>query len=102
MEAALQLAKEAAQEGEVPVGAVVVNRVQSSVYPNTISEVIYQKGQFSPAASGKLARVLAQGASDSCYKAAREALSGVDNTGGAIGFHAGKGSGTVIGNQTFF
>lgn len=89
-------------EGQLAVGAVVVNRVQSSVYPNTISEVIYQKGQFSPAASGKLARVLAQGASDSCYKAAREALSGVDNTGGAIGFHAGKGSGTVIGNQTFF
>lgn len=89
-------------EGQLAVGAVVVNRVQSSVYPNTISEVIYQKGQFSPAASGKLARVLAQGASDSCYRAAREALSGVDNTGGAIGFHAGKGSGTVIGNQTFF
>ena len=60
------------------------------------------RDRFSPAASGKLARVLAQGASDSCYKAAREALSGVDNTGGAIGFHAGKGSGTVIGNQTFF
>lgn len=89
-------------EGQLAVGAVVVNRVQSSVYPNTISEVIYQKGQFSPAASGKLAKILAQGASDSCYRAAREALSGVDNTGGAIGFHAGKGSGTVIGNQTFF
>lgn len=89
-------------EGQLAVGAVVVNRVQSSVYPNTISEVIYQKGQFTPAASGKLAKILAQGASDSCYRAAREALSGVDNTGGAIGFHAGKGSGTVIGNQTFF
>ncbi len=89
-------------EGQLAVGAVVVNRVQSSVYPNTISGVIYQKGQFGPASSGKLARTLAKGNFGKCYKAAREALSGVDNTGGAIGFHAGKGSGTVIGNQTFF
>lgn len=88
--------------GKLAVGAVVVNRVQSSAYPNTISGVIYQRGQFGPASSGKLARILAKGAPSSCYKAAREALSGVDNTGGAIGFHAGKGSGTVIGNQTFF
>lgn len=88
--------------GKLAVGAVVVNRVQSSAYPNTISGVIYQRGQFGPASSGKLAKILAKGAPDSCYKAAREALSGVDNTGGAIGFHAGKGSGTVIGNQTFF
>lgn len=89
-------------EGQLAVGAVVVNRVQSSAYPDTISGVIYQKGQFGPASSGKLARTLAKGNFDKCYKAAREALSGVDNTGGAIGFHAGKGSGTVIGNQTFF
>lgn len=89
-------------EGQLAVGAVVVNRVQSGAYPNSISGVIYQSGQFTPASSGKLARVLANGSGNSCMKAAQEALSGADNTGGALGFHAGKGSGTVIGNQTFY
>ncbi len=89
-------------EGQLAVGAVVVNRVQSGAYPNSISGVIYQSGQFTPASSGKLARALANGSGNRCMKAAQEALSGVDNTGGALGFHAGKGSGTVIGNQTFY
>ena len=44
-------------EGQVAVGAVVLNRVKSSVYPNSVSEVIYQSGQFSPAMSGWLDRV---------------------------------------------
>lgn len=89
-------------EGQLAVGAVVVNRVQSKAYPNSISAVIYQKGQFTPAASGKLAKVLASGKGSQCRQAALEALSGKDNTGGALSFHAGKGSGTVIGTQTFY
>lgn len=90
--------------GQLAVGAVVMNRVRSSSFPNTISGVIYQRGQFTPASSGKLSRVLSGGrATSSCYQAAREALSGSDNTGGAKFFHAGRsGSGTVIGNQIFY
>ena len=46
-------------EGQVAVGAVVLNRVRSSSFPNSIEEVIYQSGQFGPAVTGKLGRVLA-------------------------------------------
>lgn len=90
--------------GQLAVGAVVMNRVKSGSFPNSISGVVYQSGQFSPAASGKLARVLSSGKiSSSCYQAAAEALSGADNTGGAKYFHAGtSGSGTVIGTQIFY
>ena len=89
-------------EGKLAVGAVVVNRVQSSAYPNTVSGVIYQSGQFGPVSSGKFDEVLASGAYSSCMDAAQAALAGTDNTGGALSFHAGSGSGTVIGNQTFY
>jgi spore germination cell wall hydrolase CwlJ-like protein len=91
-------------EGQLAVGAVVMNRVRSGSFPGSISAVIYQSGQFSPVASGKFARVLSSGSiSSSCYQAAAQALSGADNTGGALYFHAGtSGSGTVIGNQIFY
>lgn len=90
--------------GQLAVGAVVMNRVKSSSFPDSISGVIYQSGQFTPAGSGKLSRVLSSGKiGNSCYQAAREALSGADNTGGAQYFHAGtNGSGTVIGTQIFY
>ncbi len=89
--------------GQLAVGAVVMNRVKSSSFPNSISGVIYQSGQFSPASSGKLSRVLSSGSiSSSCYQAAKAAIAGEDNTGGAKYFHAGSGSGTVIGNQVFY
>ena len=85
-------------------GEVVMNRVKSGSFPNSISGVIYQSGQFTPARSGKLARVLSNGKiSSSCYQAAAEALAGADNTGGAKYFHAGtSGSGLVIGSQIFY
>lgn len=90
--------------GQLAVGAVVMNRVKSGSFPNSISGVIYQSGQFTPARSGKLARVLSNGKiSSSCYQAAAEALAGADNTGGAKYFHAGtSGSGLVIGSQIFY
>ncbi len=90
--------------GQLAVGAVVMNRVKSGSFPNSISGVVYQSGQFTPASSGKLARVLNSGKiSSSCYQAAAEALAGADNTGGAKYFHAGtNGSGTVIGTQIFY
>ena len=91
-------------QGQLAVGAVVMNRVRSGSFPNSISGVVYQSGQFTPASSGKLARVLNSGnISGSCYQAANDALAGADNTGGCLYFHAGtSGSGTVIGNQIFY
>lgn len=91
-------------EAQLGVGSVVMNRVRSSRYPNNIVDVVYQKGQFTPAASGKLNRVLkSKRASASCYRAAREALSGVDNVNGATGFRlASTGrKGIVIGRIVF-
>jgi len=90
-------------DGQLAVGAVVMNRVKSGSFPNSISGVIYQSGQFAPASSGKLSRVLSSGSiSSSCYQAAQAAIGGADNTGGAKYFHAGSGNGTVIGNQVFY
>ena len=74
-------------EGQVAVGSVVMNRVLSSVYPNTVVGVIYQSGQFSPVASGRLALALAEGrATEKCYQAADEAMSGTTNVGNCVYF----------------
>lgn len=91
-------------EGQVAVGAVVLNRVKSGSYPDTISGVIYQRGQFGPASSGKLARRLANGVSSTAYAAAEEALSGVDNTGGCLSFNdiSCGHAGTAIGDNIFW
>ena len=91
-------------EGKVAVGAVVMNRVRSSAYPDTIHSVIYASGQFTPAMSGKLNRVLESGKiSDSCIKAAEEALSGVSNVGDLTHFRRNNGrEGLVIGNHVFY
>lgn len=73
--------------GQVAVGSVVINRVLSSVYPDTIVGVIYQSGQFSPVASGRLALALAEGrATASCYQAADEVMSGTTNVGTCVYF----------------
>ena len=91
-------------EGQVAVGAVVMNRVRSGRYPNSIYDVIYQPGQFTPAGQGMLSRVIANGPKASCVQAAQEALNGTDNTGGATSFRrAATGhAGLVIGNHVFF
>lgn len=74
-------------EGQVAVGAVVINRVLSSKYPDTVVGVIYQKSQFSPAGSGRLAIALANNkATASCYRAADEAMAGVTNVGNCLYF----------------
>ena len=54
----------------------MLNRVASPSFPDSISEVIYQSGQFTPAYSGALANVLAAGARSDCYEAAQAALNG--------------------------
>lgn len=73
--------------GQVAVGSVVMNRVLSSVYPNTVTGVIYQSGQFSPVASGRLALALAENrATASCYQAADEVMGGTTNVGNCVYF----------------
>lgn len=79
--------------GKVAVGAVVMNRVESGRFPNTIKEVIYQRGQFTPAMTGKLERVISAGrVPSSCYDAARDALNGETTVGDALFFNTGHGS----------
>lgn len=64
-------------EGQVAVGAVVINRMLSGVFPDTMVGVIYARRQFSPVASGRLALALANDrATASCYRAADEAMGG--------------------------
>lgn len=91
-------------EGKLAVGAVVMNRVKSGAYPNTISGVIYASGQFTPAVNGKVAKVYNNGnISDSCYQAAQEAMSGLSNVGDATHFRvAGNHDGILIGRQVFW
>lgn len=91
-------------EGQLAVGAVVMNRVRSGGYPGTVHDVIYQKSQFPPAGAGSVANVAAKGPKQSCLQAAQEALNGTDNTGGATCFRrASSGhAGVVIGNHVFY
>lgn len=90
-------------EGQWAVASVVVNRVRSGRYPNTVSGVIYQSGQFSPVASGRFAIVLARGARGSCVQAANAALSGSTNVNALSFCRASSGvPGTVIGNHVFY
>ena len=86
------------------VAAVVINRVHSGSYPNTIYGVIYQRGQFGPASSGRLEQRLANGVSSSARQAVQAALAGSDPTGGAKSFKlASSGhAGVVIGPIVFY
>ena len=67
-------------EGQVAVGAVVLNRIAHPSFPNTLSGVIYQNGAFSCLYDGQFDQPVAQ----SAYAAARDAMNGYDPTGGAI------------------
>mgnify|MGYP004651406503 FL=1 len=69
-------------EGQVAVGAVILNRVKASNFPNTISGVIYQPGAFTAVADGQINVALED--ESTVVKAARDALNGWDPTGGAI------------------
>lgn len=66
--------------GQVAVGAVVLNRVRHSSFPNSISGVIYQSGAFSCLDDGQFDEPIAE----SAYRAAQDALNGSDPSGGAI------------------
>lgn len=90
-------------EGKLAVGSVVMNRVRSSRFPNSVVEVIYQKGQFSPVASGRFAAVLSRGASADSVRAAQECLAG-NSTVSCLYFCRNNGlvTGLVIGNHVFY
>ena len=91
--------------GQLAVGAVVVNRVLSSVYPDTVTGVIYQNKQFSPVGSGRLALALAENrATAACYKAADEAMAGQTNVGNCVYFRTPiEGlTGIQIGGHIFY
>lgn len=70
-------------EGQVAVGAVVLNRVRHSSFPNTIAGVVYQQGAFTAVTDGQINKPI----QESCYRAAQDALNGWDPTGGAIYYY---------------
>jgi len=91
--------------GKVAVGSVVINRVLSSQYPDTVVGVIYQNRQFSPVASGRLALALNNNkATADCYRAADEAMSGITNVGNCVYFRTPiEGlTGINIGGHVFY
>lgn len=92
-------------EGQVAVGAVVMNRVMSSVFPDTVVGVVYQNKQFSPVGSGRLALALAEDhATSACYRAADAAMSGTTTVGNCLFFRTPiEGlSGIQIGGHIFY
>lgn len=72
--------------GQVAVGAVILNRVEHPSFPDTISGVIYQNGAFSCLNDGQFYKAVSQ----SAYNAARDALNGLDPSGGAIYYYNPK------------
>lgn len=69
-------------EGQVAVGAVILNRVKSSQFPNSISGVIYQPGAFTAVADGQINTPIKEGST--VLKAAQDAMNGWDPTNGCI------------------
>lgn len=69
--------------GQVAVGAVILNRIEHPSFPDTLSGVIYQKGAFSCLDDGQFYEPVA----DSAYSAARDAINGLDPSGGAIYYY---------------
>jgi len=69
-------------EGQVAVGAVILNRVKDSRFPNTIAGVIYQSGAFTAVTDGQINVSIEEGSA--VLKAAQDALNGWDPTNGAV------------------
>lgn len=69
--------------GQVAVGAVILNRIAHPSFPNTLAGVIYQPGAFSCLSDGGINAAVA----DSAYRAARDAINGMDPCGGAIYYY---------------
>ena len=96
-------------DGKVAVGSVVINRVLSERFPNTVVGVIYAPNQFAPVKStvNSLALALAEDRASrypDCYRAADEAMSGYSNVGRCVYFRTPIPglTGTQIGNHIFY
>lgn len=91
-------------EGQIAVGAVVMNRVRSGAYPSTITDVIYASGQFTPANSTKMSTLILTGnIYQSCRQAAAEVVNGTCNVGDLTHFRVkGNKEGLIIGNHVFY
>lgn len=88
------------------VATIIMNRIESPRWPNTLHDVIYQKNQFSPVRTGKLDRILAQGPTAMCYTVAQDALNGarLDKVKHCYSFRmVGTWSnGIVVGDNIFY
>ena len=94
-------------EGKVAVGNVVLNRVKSAAFPDTVEAVIRSPRQFSPVASGRFDRILTSGRiPESCYQAAEDAMNGISYVNACLFFKnphiAGAHAGITIGNHVFW
>lgn len=91
-------------EGMLAVGSVVVNRMKSRHYPDTLRGVVFQSGQFPPATNGLVENVLNRGIKNSCKQAAEDALAGKNNVGDCVSFRSASSghAGTIIGDNVFF
>lgn len=91
-------------EGKIGVANVVLNRVRSSSYPNTVMAVITQPRQFTPVSSGRFYMVLERGAAGSCIQAAQDAMNGTNTVGDALYFRTVIPGidGQIIGNHIFY
>ena len=93
-------------DGILAVATVIMNRVESPLYPNTISGVVYQSGQFAPTWDGSLSRVLQRGPVSLCYQVAQDALGGarLASVSGCYQFRSASTgmSGINVGGNVFF
>ncbi len=89
------------EEGKVAVGQVVMNRVASDSFADSVHDVIYESGQFTPASTGWLDSVIGSAPQD-CYDAAAAALNGEGTVGDALYFNTGSGKGEKIGDHQFY
>jgi|GEM_PF-1683953 len=78
-------------ESQVGVAQVIINRIRSPKYPNTLEDVLYQSGQFPPATDGFMDRVMASGEGNACRKAVMDALHGADVVGDYLYFNMTSG-----------
>lgn len=91
-------------DGQLAVGSVVMNRVRSGAYPDTVYDVIFASGQFSPVKTGSFQRAYENGSANStAYKAAEEVLNGYTNVADMTHFRRkGNRDGYIIGNHVFY
>lgn len=96
-------------EGKLAVANVVLNRLRGGYYGNSISDVVYARGQFSVVPSGKLAKVITNGPNEESIRATQAALSGTNNVPNygffcslRVANYGRYNNYSIIGNQVFY